>query len=202
MQAEATTIRFLHPRRVVYALAVLATLGLGWAYLRPTPAPAPPASARVLPEGAFRLAGHTVTPLQPFKFEARVLGREDYHVDRGAAVSPTDLALGWGPMADPQVLEHFDISQSDRWYHWHTVNPAISREAVESHSANMHFIPANNTAAKALATVRAGQNIRLRGQLVRVQGDDGFDWLSSLSREDTGQGACELIWLEQLERVD
>ena len=74
--------------------------------------------------------------------------------------------------------------------------------AIETHSANMHFIPGNDAAARALAAVRAGQNIRLRGQLVRVQGDDGFDWLSSLSREDTGEGACELIWLEQLERVD
>jgi hypothetical protein len=34
--------------------------------------------------------------------------------------------------------------------------------------------------------------------LVRVEGQDGFIWSSSLSRDDTGAGACELIWLEQL----
>ena len=46
------------------------------------------------------------------------------------------------------------------------------------------------------------QRIRLSGQLVRVDGDDGFTWSSSLSREDTGNGACELIWIEQLSRLD
>jgi hypothetical protein len=35
-----------------------------------------------------------------------------------------------------------------------------------------------------------------------VDGDDGFTWSSSLSREDTGNGACELIWIEQLSRLD
>ena len=200
MQAEAARIHAISLRRSLFVLAALALLGVGWACLRPA---APPAGdAQVLPEGAFRAAGHTITPLQPFRFEARVLGRKDYHNDRGAEVSPTDLALGWGPMADPQVLEHFDISQSDRWYHWHVEHEPISREAIETHSANMHVIPANDTAAKALAAVSAGQNIRLHGQLVRVQGDDGFDWVSSLSRDDIGEGACELIWLEDLDHID
>lgn len=201
MQVEAARIHVMPLRRRVFILTVLALLWLGWVCLRPAE-PVAPVHEQALPAGAFRLGAHTVTPLQPFHVEARVLGREDYRLDRGAEVSPTDLALGWGPMADPQVLQRFSISQSNRWYHWQVDDEPISREAIETHSANMHFIPGNDAAARALAAVRAGQNIRLRGQLVRVQGDDGFDWLSSLSREDTGEGACELIWLEQLERVD
>ena len=66
----------------------------------------------------------------------------------------------------------------------------------------MHMIPANAAVAATLADVQEGQRIRLSGQLVRVDGDDGFTWSSSLSREDTGNGACELIWIEQLSRLD
>ncbi len=60
----------------------------------------------------------------------------------------------------------------------------------------------NAAVAEALSDIRKGQRIRLSGQLVRVDGDNGFTWSSSLSREDTGNGACELIWVEQLSRLD
>ena len=39
---------------------------------------------------------------------------------------------------------------------------------------------------------------RLRGYLVRVEAADGWQWRSSLSRADTGAGACELVLLEAL----
>jgi hypothetical protein len=37
------------------------------------------------------------------------------------------------------------------------------------------------------------------GYLVEVRGRDGFRWRSSLTREDTGNGACELVWVEKLD---
>ncbi|VXB66562.1 conserved hypothetical protein [Pseudomonas sp. 8AS] len=189
----------MNARRLLYALAALSVLWLGWAMLQPPP----PLPDHGQPGAAgYRLAGHTITPLEPFQLEARVLGREDYRFDRGAQVSPTDLALGWGPMADPQVLARIAISQGNRWYRWRVEEFPIPRREIETHSANMHLIPANAAVADALAAVRPGQRIALRGQLVEVKGDDGFRWLSSRTREDTGDGACELIWVEQLSRLD
>ena len=187
----------ISPQRLIYALALLAMLWLGWTLSQPAPSPALRGS-----DGSLHMDGYRITPLQPFSIEARVLGREDYHFDAGAAVSPTDLALGWGPMADPQVLSSISIRQSNRWYHWQVESFPIPRREIEIHSANMHMIPANAAVAATLADVRKGQRIRLSGQLVRVDGEDGFTWSSSLSREDTGNGACELIWIEQLSRLD
>ena len=187
-------------QRLIYALALLAMLWLGWTLSQP--APSPPLRGSDGSDGSLHMDGYRITPLQPFSIEARVLGREDYHFDAGAAVSPTDLALGWGPMADPQVLSSISIRQSNRWYHWQVESFPIPRREIEIHSANMHMIPANAAVAATLADVREGQRIRLSGQLVRVDGEDGFTWSSSLSREDTGNGACELIWIEQLSRLD
>ena len=130
-------------RRLLLALTLLMLLALGWQWLRPPPGTPQQAS----PDGVIRLDGHTITPLQPFRLEARVLGREDYRFDRGARISPTDLALGWGPMADPQVLARIDISQGNRWYHWRTDDFPIPRREIETHSANMHLIPADATVA-------------------------------------------------------
>lgn len=157
--------------------------------------------SQALPGGGFRLDKYAIYPLEDFSIEARVLGREDYRFGREAELSPTDLALGWGPMADPQVLAGIQVTQGNRWYHWRADPMPIPRREIETHSANMHMIPANDSVARALSQVDKGERIRLSGTLVRVEGDDGWRWVSSLSRDDTGAGACELIWVGNLERL-
>ncbi|MDN8986103.1 hypothetical protein Q0P28_14495, partial [Staphylococcus aureus] len=54
--------------------------------------------------------------LAQFEIEAKVLSRKDYSRDRGAEISPFDLALGWGVMSKKEVLDQIDISQGLRWY--------------------------------------------------------------------------------------
>ena len=44
-----------------------------------------------------------------------------------------------------------------------------------------------------------GKSLTLRGYLVQAQAPDGWHWRSSLTREDTGGGACELIFVQALE---
>ncbi|MBU0809878.1 MAG: hypothetical protein KKD30_07125 [Gammaproteobacteria bacterium] len=183
-------------RRLILLTASLLGLWMLWVMLLPTPSNLPASTS--VSNGSWRVAEYTVSALQNFQLEARILAREDYYLDRGAKLSPTDLALGWGPMADPEVIRHISISQRNRWYFWRAEQLPIARRQIETHSANMHLIPANPEVAKTLAQLKEGQQIRLVGQLVRVDGDDGYRWVSSLSREDTGDGACELIWVEQL----
>ncbi|MBD9575479.1 hypothetical protein IB260_09185 [Pseudomonas sp. PDM23] len=186
-------------KRSTLFLLVCAASSFWW--LWPTERPhAPQQHSQVLSAGGFRVERYSIYPLQDFSIEARVLGREDYRLGREAELSPTDLALGWGPMDDPQVLADIRISQGNRWFYWHADKLPIPRRELETHAANMHMIPANDDVARALAQVSAGEHVRLSGKLVRVEGDDGWRWVSSLTREDTGAGACELIWLESLER--
>ncbi len=150
---------------------------------------------------AFRFKEYRVTPLARFELEAKVLSRENYHLGREADLSPTDLALGWGRMSDEKVLKAIDISQSGRWYRWQTSHFPIPRREIETHSANMHIIPKDEAVASRLADIRQGEIIRLKGKLVRVDADDGWRWVSSLSRDDTGSGACEVFFTESIERV-
>lgn len=147
---------------------------------------------------AFDFRGYRITPLARFSVEARVLAREDYHLGREADTSPTDLVLGWGRMSDEAVVQKLLFSQSNRFYYWSTEEFPIPRREIEVHSANMHIIPGDSVVARELRSVRAGQVVRVSGYLVRLDTQDGWHWLSSLSREDTGAGACELIWAENL----
>jgi hypothetical protein len=139
---------------------------------------------------------YQIRALAEFALEARVLGREDYRFDVGAELAPVDLALGWGPMSDSTVLARIAIHQRNRFYYWFTATFPIPRRDIETHSANMHLIPASRAVADRLKSVRPGHIVSLGGYLVDVRRDDGWRWRSSLSREDTGAGACELVWVE------
>lgn len=53
-----------------------------------------------------------------------------------------------------------------------------------------------------LRRVRPGESIRLQGVLVDVHWSDERLWKTSLTREDTGAGACEIVWVHGVERLD
>jgi hypothetical protein len=143
--------------------------------------------------------GYQIMPAAAFSLEARVLSKTSYHMGREAELSPVDLALGWGPMSDSAVLDRLQISQGNRFYfyHWSDQPPIPPSEIVE-HSANMHMIPASDEIRRRLDTVREGQIVALSGYLVRVQAQDGWSWNSSMTRSDSGNGACEVVWVKSL----
>ncbi|MFB3779409.1 MAG: hypothetical protein ACE141_17455 [Bryobacteraceae bacterium] len=135
-----------------------------------------------------------------FSMRARVLSAERYWFDGASAVSPIDFAVGWGRMSDQAVIDQLGFGQSQRWYRYWPKGrqfPIPAQEIVAS-SANMHMIPADKDILKLLREVRAGDLISLDGYLVSVSTEDGWKWDTSLSRADTGNGACEVVWVKQL----
>lgn len=149
-------------------------------------------------QSQFEFNGYTITPLQIFEIKARVLSAEHYTFDREADLAPVDLALSWGAMSDEAVLKQIRISQSGRFYFWHVDTFPIPREVIETSSANMHMIPADSQIEKALKSIKAGQLVTISGYLVEAKSADGWRWKSSLSRSDTGNGACELVYVQAI----
>jgi hypothetical protein len=139
------------------------------------------------------------TALAQFDIRARVLSTSHYLFDSLASLSPVDLALGWGRMSDSDVLAGIKIGQGPRFYFWrsrgHTL--PIPADEVISHSANMHMIPADDNVKKTLLDVRTGEIVSLSGFLVQVNRPGGWYWRSSLTRTDSGPGACEVVWVER-----
>lgn len=144
----------------------------------------------------FALQDAAARPLAGFSVAARVLSREDYRHDREAAYAPIDLALGWGRMREDAVLAGLAITQGGRWYRYRwEAQPPLPPDEIARSSANMHMIPASPTVAAALEDIEAGDAVRIDGWLVQVEARDGWRWRSSLTREDTGGGACELVYV-------
>jgi hypothetical protein len=64
----------------------------------------------------------------------------------------------------------------------------------------MHMIPADAATAKELGRVRIGDKVRIDGWLVEADAPDGWRWRSSLTREDSGGGACEVVYVCSIAR--
>ncbi len=148
----------------------------------------------------FTLKGYTLVPQAQFSLRARVLSVAHYQDSPDADLIPVDLALGWGAMSNPEILQHFDISQSERWYRMSAPKAPISMQTAIQQSANMHMIPANPALAERLQTLREGEVIAIDGWLVDVQGK-GPPLHTSLSRSDEGAGACEVVYVLSLARL-
>ncbi len=161
-----------------------------------------PLQTEVKQQKPFLFKDFHVKPLADFQLKGKILSKEHYFLGNDSELSPVDLVLGWGQMSDEAVLQSIDISQSGRWYYWTTRDFPIPRRAIETQSANMHMIPANDMVEDKIKRAKQGQIIELEGYLVRVEGNDNWYWQSSLSRDDAGSGACELIFVTQFQIIE
>ena len=184
---------------------IIAAAIVAWAYLHRPIEYAPGVLIPSEPEQTLTLdsplsyGDYQLVPLAHFALDARVLHRKVYRWDPRASLVPVDLALGWGAMSDQSVLDQVRITQSMRFYWFaYRLPPPIPKEEIISHSTNVHVIPATAAIAAQCKSLRTGELVHLSGDLVEATGHGLGPWKSSLSRTDTGNGACELMWVNEL----
>lgn len=144
----------------------------------------------------------TIKALAEYELKARVLSRNNFSVGKESDLSPFDLALGWGQMSDQNIIDKINITQRNRWYHWETESHPITHQEIILNSANIHIIPSDENIENKFDDVYKGSLILLKGYLVEVTAERGWHWKSSLRRDDTSGGACELFWVDELEILD
>jgi hypothetical protein len=202
-------------RKLLLALLLAGGIWHYWPMGAPPSAPAPPPVTLAVPEPSaapvqrdlrdgpvFEIAGVPAHALAEYALAGRVLSTRRYRLGDQAALAPLDLALGWGRMADPAVVRRLAIAQRHRWYLWrYEGSPPLPVREIATSSANLHLVPADSDVARALRRLDAGDTVALRGYLLELRRADGWVWRSSLSREDTGAGACELLYVQSAMRT-
>jgi hypothetical protein len=163
-------------------------------------APDEPRQTSLKNADSFTLKGYQVSPLASFDLEAKVLAKKRYRADRGAELAPYDLALGWGVMSDQSVVDALSIRQTNRWYIFRTSDQSFPHpmNLISRSSSNMHMVPSSVFIERKLSEIRVGSIVKFSGKLVSISHSDGFRWQSSLTRNDQGDGACELFYVESL----
>jgi hypothetical protein len=133
--------------------------------------------------------------LATYQISAAVKSKCSYSADYPAQVSPIDLVLAWGDLNQSAIDRHIRYSQSGRWYYFRFDDDTpVSQSYIQEHSANVHMIPADDRIAAQLGRIRVNDYVVLKGSLVRVRFENG-PWTSSLTRLDTGDGACEILYV-------
>ncbi len=146
---------------------------------------------------------HTVTAVDEYVVDALVLSSKRYRWDEESAISPVDLLLAWGPVAEDNTPNEIRWSQSWRWarYRFSYRDTDLRESVIDRHTANTHIIPDpdNPDLRRQLMGIRRGDIVRLEGYLVNVTKPDGWRWNTSRSRTDTGGGACEIFFVTGME---
>ena len=176
--------------------------------LRHLPAPRPDprgdpvqtAETRSSFEHAAGRSRYRIVPRFRWDQSARVVGEEPYRFGAAGSLIPEDLALAWGPLLEPPYAGEVSYSQGSRFFFWRTKDLSLDRGTIVSHAANVHVIPATSRLARAVGAVEKGDDVRLEGWLVDVEGvsDPSFRWSTSTTRTDEGPNSCETVYLERL----
>ncbi|MDX8163420.1 hypothetical protein [Acinetobacter pittii] len=143
----------------------------------------------------------SISVLQPFQGNFRILGSKVYQNDEQAKFSPIDYAVSRGLFAQPEIARHISVKQYDRYLNWKIPKLPVPAEQAMQMVSNMHIIPANPEIAQQIKQVKRGDLVYLKGDLVEIK-DKNLVWKSSLTPTDTGDGACELFRVQAIHWVE
>jgi hypothetical protein len=155
-------------------------------------------------EIAYKIGNNTITikPIASYKIAGKILAKKKYGSTWSAKLAPYDLALGWGKLTNDEYIEKLKISQWGRFYFFkYEYNLPFREDYIIEHSSNNHIIPATENLRKLLFHLDPGQLIEMEGFLVDVSGKIGKNqvkWNSSIKRDDTGNGSCELVYVRKI----
>ncbi|MDR0233809.1 MAG: hypothetical protein LBI31_03265 [Zoogloeaceae bacterium] len=122
---------------------------------------------------------------------------DNMHRDTGDFLNVMDLCVVWGKNnALSGIYEKFSFSSGQFTCYYSTSNQEAWSRFVNEELSNNHILVADKEAGRRMKQVRTGDQIHLRGYLVEYQNSQGAYRGSSTVRTDTGNGACETVFVE------
>lgn len=145
-----------------------------------------------------------IVPLASFSAEVLVLGRKDYDPrpeDLLASYAPMDIVAAWGAAGRQAVRSPVSIAQGRRRYGWSYAGDAslpVETRSFGRITANWHLVPSSDAVRDDMDDIGRGRVVRIVGRLVKIRLADGSWATSSLTRDDAGDGACEIILVDSV----
>jgi len=202
--------------RIVFLLGLGATL-VGAIYDAPLPSATQLRDAvRAMPVQRSTLAApfvarvgrdrYQVMPVADYDIAGLVVSRHDsdawwdwIHAAANDRLNVVDLCVVYGENARTGVYRDMSFS-SGQFVCYYRYGAAASPVFDGTALSNNHVLTDRASVAAVLRGVRAGDQVRLRGMLVDY-GHEGGPMMrrTSTVRDDTGNGACESVWVEQVD---
>lgn len=113
-----------------------------------------------------------------------------------------DLCVIWGENISSGIYQDLRI-HNDSWSCWVAWSkPYVGSQFDRTAFSNNHLLTDDPEIASTLMALERGDLVRLKGVLADyVNLGNGLRRETSVTREDTGNGACETIYLEEIELI-
>jgi hypothetical protein len=113
-------------------------------------------------------------------------------------INTRDLCVVWGSNLKNELYRKLSFSSGD-WTCYVQSHDQESWQAFHPEQlSNNHVLPATNEVEKTLADATYGDQLEMQGYLVNYErAGHPPARVSSITRTDTGNGACEIIWVTE-----
>ncbi len=113
-----------------------------------------------------------------------------------------DLCVVWGHDAGGVDLHAFDFANGEFTCTFRTRSDKEWRAFRLDQISNNHLITADNALRKLISDIAVGDQIHLEGYLASYSNASGFHRGTSTTRKDTGNGACETVYVTAFDTFD
>lgn len=161
---------------------------------------------------AFQVLAHgvtyTVQPLYAYDLVGLVVSKHNadswwdhLHRDWNDSLNIVDLCVVWGNNVRSGAYTDIDFSSGQFTCNFSTRSSQAYAAFDQTAISNNHLLTDDPARAKALRDVRIGDQIHVRGRLSEYSHQQGFAFKrgTSITRTDTGNGACETIFVDDFE---
>jgi hypothetical protein len=165
-------------------------------------------------EGSFSTQAngqqYLITPRYDYELEGVIVSLHDaddfldisHHGRWQDFINLRDLCVIWGSNVESGVYRDMEFNNGTWtcWFSW--PNREVASRFDGSRLSNNHLLIDDNAIKPALMQVEPGDHIRLKGMLVEYSNPgNGFRRGTSVTRTDTGNGACETIYVNEFEVI-
>ncbi len=162
-------------------------------------------SETILPPLTYGNAKFFFTVKAKYKISGVLVSKKRYTNTHWSRLSPYDYAICWGDV--PGMFPYVKFSQYGRFCHYRYKQSApVAVEYLAQHMSNNHMIPSNLNIRRALKVAKKKELVEIEGYLVciiaNVEKHGTTNWNTSTIRTDTGNGACEILYITKLRIKD
>lgn len=155
----------------------------------------------------YKGANYLITPQSSYEIWGLVVSHNDirrfsdiYHT--AESVDLKDVCVIWGNNAREGYYEPGKYKSGSWTCYWEFSDAESWRQFVESQISNNHLLATDPAVQKEIRNVQVGDQIHLKGYLVNYKNEStGWTRETSLTRKDTGNHACEVMFVEEFNNL-
>jgi hypothetical protein len=147
---------------------------------------------RILPQFDYELDGMVVS------FHHADAWDNIYHQDWEDFINIKDVCVIWGENLASGVYQRmqFDNTSWTCWFQW--PDQATGQRFQPRQLSNNHLLSDNPAVSRQIMAANTGDQVHFRGVLAKYENPaNGFKRGTSITRTDSGNGACETIYIDE-----